>query len=36
MVNPAEVWKSKKHSFDVWPDVLRHAEARTPMDFFIP
>ena len=31
MVNPAEVWKSKKHSFDVWPDVLRHAEARTPM-----
>ena len=31
MVNPAEVWKSKKHSFDVWPDVLRHAETRTPM-----
>ena len=31
MVNPAEVWKSKKHSLDVWPDVLRHAEARTPM-----
>ena len=31
MVNPAEVWKSKKHSFDVWPDVLRHAEAGTPM-----
>ncbi len=31
MVNPAEVWKSKKHSFDVWSDVLRHAEARTPM-----
>ena len=31
MVNPAEVWKSKKHSFDVWPDVLRHAAARTPM-----
>ena len=31
MVNPAEVWKSKKHSFDVWPDVLRHAGARTPM-----
>ena len=31
MVNPAEVWKSKKHSFDVWPEVLRHAEARTPM-----
>ena len=31
MVNPAEVWKSRKHSFDVWPDVLRHAEAGTPM-----
>lgn len=31
MVNPAEVWKAKKHGFDVWPDVLRHAEARTPM-----
>ena len=31
MVNPAEVWKSKKHSFDVWPEVLRHAEVRTPM-----
>ncbi|MCY4074505.1 MAG: Rieske 2Fe-2S domain-containing protein [Acidobacteria bacterium] len=31
MVNPAEVWKAQKHSFDVWPDVLRHAAARTPM-----
>ena len=31
MVNPAEVWKAKKHSFDVWPDVLRHAGAGTPM-----
>ncbi len=31
MVNPAEVWKGKKHSFDVWPDVLRHAGAATPM-----
>ncbi|MCY3844790.1 MAG: Rieske 2Fe-2S domain-containing protein [Acidobacteria bacterium] len=31
MVNPAEVWKSKKHSFEVWPDVVRHAAARTPM-----
>ena len=31
MVNPAEVWKGKKHSFDVWPDVLRHAGAGTPM-----
>lgn len=31
MVNPAEVWKAQKHSFDVWPDVLRHAGAGTPM-----
>ena len=31
MVNPAEVWKAKKHSFEVWPDVVRHAAARTPM-----
>ena len=31
MVNPAEVWKAKKHSFEVWPDVARHAAARTPM-----
>ena len=31
MVNPAEVWKAQKHSFEVWPDVLRHAAARTPM-----
>ena len=31
MANPAEVWKSKKHGFDVWPDLLRYAEARTPM-----
>ncbi len=31
MANPAEVWKSEKHGFDVWPDLLRYAEARTPM-----
>ena len=31
MVNPAEVWKAQKHGFDVWPDVLRHAAAGTPM-----
>ena len=31
MANPVEVWKSQKHGFDVWPDVLRYASARTPM-----
>ena len=31
MANPAEVWKAQKHGFDVWPDVLRHAAAKTPM-----
>ena len=31
MANPVETWKSEKHGFDVWPDVLRYAEARTPM-----
>ena len=31
MRNPAEVWKAEKHGFDVWPDVVRHAEARTAM-----
>ena len=31
MANPAEVWKAQKHGFDVWPDVLRHAAAGTPM-----
>ena len=31
MANPAEVWKAQKHGFDVWPDVLRHASAGTPM-----
>ena len=31
MVNPAEVWKAQRHGFDVWPDVLRHAAAGTPM-----
>ncbi len=31
MVNPAEVWKAQKHGFDVWPDVVRHAAAGTPM-----
>ena len=31
MANPVEAWKSEKHGFDVWPDVLRYAQARTPM-----
>jgi ferredoxin-nitrite reductase len=31
MANPIEVIKREKHGFDVWPDVLAHARARTPM-----
>ena len=31
MANPVEAWKSEKHGFDVWPDVLQYAQARTPM-----
>src|SRR5262245_21062244 len=31
MPNPVEVWKAEKHGFDVWPVVLRYAQARTPM-----
>ena len=31
MANPVEAWKAEKHGFDVWPDVLRHSAARTPM-----
>jgi len=31
VANPAEVWKSAKHGFDVWPDIERHAAAETPM-----
>lgn len=31
MDDPTEVWKAQKHGFDVWPDVLRHAAADTPM-----
>ena len=31
MGNPVEEWKSAKHGFDVWPDVLRYASERTPM-----
>ena len=31
MANPAEVWKAQKHGFDVWPEVVQHAAAGTPM-----
>lgn len=31
MANPVEVWKCEKHGFDVWPDVLNHARATTPL-----
>src|SRR5262245_7582582 len=30
-MNKVEQWKAEKHGFDVWPDVLRHAAAKTPM-----
>ena len=30
-MNEVEKWKQEKHGFDVWPDVLRYAEAGTPM-----
>lgn len=28
-MNSVERWKTKKHGFDVWPDLLRHAAAGT-------
>ena len=31
MGNPVEVWKTEKQGLDVWPDLLRYAEQRTPM-----
>jgi sulfite reductase beta subunit-like hemoprotein/nitrite reductase/ring-hydroxylating ferredoxin subunit len=31
MANPIELLKREKHGFDVWPDVLRHATAQTPL-----
>ena len=31
MANPIEVIKREKHGFDVWPDVLTHARAKTPL-----
>ncbi|NOZ39462.1 MAG: hypothetical protein GXP24_04465 [Planctomycetes bacterium] len=30
-MNKIEEWKAAKHPFDVWPEVLRHAEAKTPL-----
>ena len=32
MANPVEIWKAEKHGFDVWPDLVRHAAAATPMN----
>ena len=31
MANPVETWKAEKHGFDVWPDVLRYADAHVAM-----
>jgi ferredoxin-nitrite reductase len=31
-LNPVEVWKAKKHGFDVWPDLLKWAEQGTSYD----
>lgn len=31
MVNKIEQWKAEKHSFDVWDDLVRHAETGTAM-----
>jgi len=31
MANPVEAWKSEKHGLDVWPDLLKYAQTRTPM-----
>src|SRR5438105_3125043 len=30
-MNKVEAWKAEKHGFDVWPDVVGHARAATPM-----
>jgi ferredoxin-nitrite reductase len=30
-MNKVEAWKAEKHGFDVWPDVIEHARAGTPM-----
>jgi ferredoxin-nitrite reductase len=30
-MNKVELWKSDKHGFDVWPDLLRYAEQQTTM-----
>lgn len=31
-LNPVEIWKAKKHGFDVWPDLLNWAEQGTGHD----
>lgn len=31
-LNPVEVWKAKKHGFDVWPDLLKWADQGTSYD----
>ena len=31
-LNPVEVWKAKKHGFDVWPDLLNWAQRGTSYD----
>jgi ferredoxin-nitrite reductase len=31
-LNAVEIWKSAKHGFDVWPDLLRWAQEGTPGD----
>ncbi len=31
MANPVETWKAAKHGLDVWEDIERYAESRTPM-----
>lgn len=30
--SPAEIWKAAKHGIDMWPDILRLAKERTPMN----
>jgi len=31
MGNPVEAWKAEKQGLDVWPDLVRYAQQRTPM-----
>jgi ferredoxin-nitrite reductase len=30
-MNKVEAWKREKHGLDCWPDIVAHAESRTPM-----